>query len=768
MPEAAHRVQCDLCPRLCRVDRDAGELGFCRAPARAKVSQASLHHWEEPCLSGTRGSGTIFFTECNLRCVFCQNAEISQGHLGREVDQAGLVAMMLDLQARGAHNINLVSPTPYIPQIREALVETRARGLSVPVVYNTNAYETVEALRSLEGLIQIYLPDLKYPGDAEGEAMARRYSKAPRYFETATAAIQEMVGQVGPLVLDDEGIARSGVIIRHLVIPGHVEATKRVLNWIRANLPGVPVSLMSQYTPYHRAAEHPEINRRLTRREYHAALDHLFAIGLEEGWTQELSAADEAFIPDWDLDSVPPASGPGTADPTSAGRRFCDSRARAKGSSEGWSHMGFTENGVVTMKYGRGTVEVPLPAGEVLATLRVGETPPLADPAGAIRKALRTPIGSPPLAEVVQPGEIVCVLLNDPTRLANTDFFLPILLDELNRAGVRDGDIFGVFATGSHRPLTEAEMKAIAGRGAGRIQLYNHDSRDEVGLAYAGRTSRGNEVYINRRVLEADRVILTGSVVYHFFAGFGGGRKALVPGVAGFQTIQANHGMMLEPGAEIGRLAGNPVHEDLVEAARLGSPDFLLNVVLDDARRFLGVFAGDFVAAHEAACGLVRQVYGVPLKAQADLVVAGAGGHPKDINVYQVQKAMDNAALAVRPGGVVVLLAECPEGHGNETYHRWMTTHRTPERIEAAIRERFELGGHKAYAVTRLMRRARFVLCSGMPPTLARELLFTPAANPREAVELALEMLGTRTPSIVVMPDAGLTVPVLRVDASLL
>ena len=324
MPEAAHRVQCDLCPRLCRVDRNAGELGFCRAPARAKVSQASLHHWEEPCLSGTRGSGTIFFTECNLRCVFCQNAEISQGHLGREVDQAGLVEMILGLQGRGAHNINLVSPTPYIPQIREALVEARARGLSVPVVYNTNAYETVEALRSLEGLIQIYLPDLKYPGDEEGEAMALRYSKAPHYFETATAAITEMVRQVGPLVLDPDGIARSGVIVRHLVIPGHIEATKKVLDWIHANLPsGVNVSLMSQYTPYHRAAEYPEINRRLTRREYQAVLDHLFDLGLEDGWTQELGSADEAFIPAWDLDTVPPAGdtvGPGSSGLSGSGR----------------------------------------------------------------------------------------------------------------------------------------------------------------------------------------------------------------------------------------------------------------------------------------------------------------------------------------------------------------------------------------------------------------------------------------------------------------
>ncbi len=297
--------RCDLCPRHCRVDREAGRLGFCRAPARAKVVQASLHHWEEPCLSGTRGSGTIFFSECNLRCVFCQNAEISQGDLGREVSVAELARMMLDLQARGAHNVNLVSPTPYVVPIREAIIEAGHGGLTIPVVYNTNAYETVDALRSLDGLVRIYLPDLKYPGDAEGEEMARRYSQAPRYFETATAAIREMHRQVGPLRLDPDGVATRGVIIRHLVIPGHVEATKRVLDWIAADLPrGVHVSLMSQYVPHHRAADFPEINRRLTRREYQAALDYFFAIGLEDGWTQELSSADDAYIPAWEREAA--------------------------------------------------------------------------------------------------------------------------------------------------------------------------------------------------------------------------------------------------------------------------------------------------------------------------------------------------------------------------------------------------------------------------------------------------------------------------------
>lgn len=297
---------CDLCPRLCPVDRDTGQLGFCRAPREPRIAQVSLHHWEEPCLSGTRGSGTIFFSRCNLRCVFCQNAEISHSDYGTLYGRDDLAQAMLDLQARGAHNVNLVSPTPYVPAISEALSEARDRGLTIPVVYNTNAYETVKALRRLEGLVQVYLPDLKYPGGEEGEAMARKYSAAPGYFAAATAAVQEMIRQVGPLTLDESGIAQRGVIIRHLVLPGHAEAGKLVLDWIHGHVPpGVKVSLMSQYTPHHEAARFPELNRRLTRREYAAVLNHHFDVGLEDGYAQEMDSADQAFIPDWRLKGIP-------------------------------------------------------------------------------------------------------------------------------------------------------------------------------------------------------------------------------------------------------------------------------------------------------------------------------------------------------------------------------------------------------------------------------------------------------------------------------
>ncbi|NPV53010.1 MAG: radical SAM protein [Firmicutes bacterium] len=290
--------KCRLCPRRCRADRASGEMGFCGAGILPRVARAALHHWEEPCVSGTRGSGTVFFSRCNMRCVFCQNHRISHGGFGKEIAAGELAGIFLRLQARGAHNINLVSPTPFIPQITEALLAARAGGLTIPVVYNTNAYELPDALRLLDGLVDIYLPDLKYASDE----LAVRYSAAPRYFEFATQAILEMLRQVGPPQFDEHGLVTRGLIVRHLVLPGQVGDSRRVLDWIRANLPlEVYVSVMSQYTPMFRAKSHPELNRRLTREEYDDVLDHFVSIGLENGYMQEESSAREDFVPDFDL-----------------------------------------------------------------------------------------------------------------------------------------------------------------------------------------------------------------------------------------------------------------------------------------------------------------------------------------------------------------------------------------------------------------------------------------------------------------------------------
>lgn len=288
---------CRLCPRSCGINRNSGETGWCQAPLKPKVARAALHFWEEPCLSGENGSGAVFFAHCNLNCVFCQNYQISQEHFGIEVDIPTLAAIFLDLEKQGAHNINLVSPTPYIPQIAQAIREARYRGLQIPMVYNSNGYEAVSALSPLEGLIDIYLPDLKYTATAN----AREFSGAADYFAAAAKAILEMYRQVGAPFFDEAGLMKKGLMIRHLMLPGQLADTLQVLRWIAEHLPeDVAVSLMAQYIPTYRAKQFPPLNRRLTRREYEKAINALLDLNLETGYVQELTSATEDFVPSFD------------------------------------------------------------------------------------------------------------------------------------------------------------------------------------------------------------------------------------------------------------------------------------------------------------------------------------------------------------------------------------------------------------------------------------------------------------------------------------
>lgn len=412
-------------------------------------------------------------------------------------------------------------------------------------------------------------------------------------------------------------------------------------------------------------------------------------------------------------------------------------------------------------KYGKTKFALEMDPAQVAAELKISEKPVLADPAAAIREALRNPIGSAPLAQLVKPGERVVLLVNDSTRVANSEVFLPVLLDELNSAGVPDQDISILFALGTHHILSQEEMTELVGEAvAKRVAMYNSEAKKTEDFITLGTTSFGTPVAFHKRAVEADHIICTGSIVYHFFAGFGGGRKALFPGVSAYETIRHNHSFMLHPNAGLGRLKGNPVYDDQVEGAEMCRPSFLINVVLNEKKEFLGVFAGDYIEAHLAGCQFVESIYGTPLEKPADLVIATCGGYPKDINVYQMQKTMDNAWLAVREGGVIILLAECIEGVGSDMMIEWMKKYQTPERIEEEVRKNFVIGGHKAYAVTRLMKKAEFILVSALPPELASLLLFTPAATLDEAVAIAHKKLGPN-PTTLLMPQGGLTVPVL-------
>lgn len=290
---------CNDCPRQCKVARaeffnEQSMPGVCHSPLQPVVARAALHQWEEPCISGTRGSGAVFFTGCNLRCCFCQNAVISRGGTGVPITSERLRDVYFNLIEQGAHNINLVTPTPY----KQAILESLDQPLPVPVVYNCGGYESLQTIDEFAGKVQIYLPDLKYL-DAR---LAKRYSAAADYPEVATQAILRMYEQVGPYEMDDDGILQKGVVIRHLILPGCVDNTKAVIDWVRSHFADGQVlfSLMRQYVPCGRAAEYPEINRPLTDAEYDEAEQYLFDSGIEDGFVQEKGSASDAFIPAFD------------------------------------------------------------------------------------------------------------------------------------------------------------------------------------------------------------------------------------------------------------------------------------------------------------------------------------------------------------------------------------------------------------------------------------------------------------------------------------
>lgn len=291
---------CTVCPRNCKVDRNISE-GFCRSGALVKVAKAYGHMWEEPCISGNNGSGTVFFSNCNLRCVFCQNHDISQEDIGKEISTERLSEIFLEQQERGLHNINLVNPTHYVPQIKEALKKAKEKGLKLPIVYNSNGYEGIESLKSLEGFIDIYIPDLKYFDDK----YSLKYSKAPNYFAIASAAINEMVRQTGSPIFNEEGIMQRGVIIRHLMLPGLLFDSKKVVDYIYKTYGDeVYLSLMNQYTPMFKAADYPEINKYLNPEHYEALIDHCLDLGYKNAFIQDTGTNTTAFVPDFNLQGI--------------------------------------------------------------------------------------------------------------------------------------------------------------------------------------------------------------------------------------------------------------------------------------------------------------------------------------------------------------------------------------------------------------------------------------------------------------------------------
>lgn len=297
-------MKCDLCPRKCLTDRAKGEKGICGQTDKLKVARAALHFWEEPCISGEAGSGAVFFSGCPLHCVFCQNENIANGTVGKEISVERLAEIFLELQEKGANNINLVTPGHFVPQITKALDQAKQEGLKLPIVYNTSSYETVETIKRLEGYVDIYLPDFKYMSSA----LSRKYSHAPDYAKVAKEAIAEMVRQTKEAQFvdgDEDNLILKGTIVRHLMLPGCMEDSKRIIKYLHETYGNtIYISIMNQFTPLSNLEKYPELNRKINAEEYDALVDYAIDIGIENGFIQEGDTAEESFIPAFDCEGV--------------------------------------------------------------------------------------------------------------------------------------------------------------------------------------------------------------------------------------------------------------------------------------------------------------------------------------------------------------------------------------------------------------------------------------------------------------------------------
>lgn len=405
---------------------------------------------------------------------------------------------------------------------------------------------------------------------------------------------------------------------------------------------------------------------------------------------------------------------------------------------------------------GTGTQTVEVPDKNLLGVLRANEVELGLTGEDEVRRALAGPIGSPKLRDIVKPGEKIAVITSDITRPMPTWKVMPALLDELYAAGVKKEDITLVFALGSHRKQTDEEKRHLAGDRA--FEEINCVDSDPTDCVHMGVTKAGTPVDITRAVAEADRRVCLGNIEYHYFAGYSGGYKAIMPGVSTRGAIQSNHSMMVRDDARAGRLEGNSVRADIEEAGRIVGCDFIVNVVLSEGKEIIKAVAGDPVKAHRAGCAFLDTIYLKELPEAADIVLVSQGGAPKDLNLYQTQKALDNARHAVKQGGVIVLIGSCREGLGERVFEEWMTTSPSPKYMIERIGRDFQLGGHKAAAIAMTLQKAEIYLVSDLKDDFVRKIFLTPQPSAQAALDKAFEKLGPNA-TVLAMPFGGSTLP---------
>ncbi len=417
----------------------------------------------------------------------------------------------------------------------------------------------------------------------------------------------------------------------------------------------------------------------------------------------------------------------------------------------------------VWLPYGKTEVCARIPAKNFLGKIEPKEKPGVDDAIAEIKRALQEPIGTKRISEIAKPGDKVAIVVDDFTRPAPSHLMVPPILEELNNAGVKNEDITIIFACGTHRPVTDEEARRLLGEEiAGKIKYVSHNcsAKDHV---YVGTTkTHGTKVYLNRIFVEADVKILTGDVGLHYYAGYGGGRKSILPGISSCETIQHNHAMLLHKNAHTGILEGNPIHEDMMEAAELAKIDFILNVVLNSKGEIVRAFAGDWRKAFYEGVKLVDEMYKVPVERKADIVVVSCGGHPFDIDLYQAYKAVDGALEVIKRGGVIVWVAECSEGYGNQVFYEWMKKYGTVKEVERAIKRKFKLGGHKAYYLLKALEKAKIILVSVMPDYYAMDIFkLRTSRSVNEAIGEAFRIAG-KNAKVWAIPYGNITQPILK------
>ncbi|RJS81638.1 nickel-dependent lactate racemase [Candidatus Bathyarchaeota archaeon] len=414
----------------------------------------------------------------------------------------------------------------------------------------------------------------------------------------------------------------------------------------------------------------------------------------------------------------------------------------------------------VWLPYGKTEVCVRVPTRNFLGSIEPKEKEGVPDAVLEIKRALNEPIGSKRLDEIVKPEDKVAIVVDDATRPAPSHLMVPPLLEELNNAGVKDENITIIFACGTHKAVTHEEAVKLLGEAVlNRVKTVSHDCKAS-NLVYVGETRKhGTKVYLNHVFAEADVKILTGDIGFHYYAGYGGGRKSVLPGVSGEETIKHNHAMLLHPNAKTGVLDGNPVHEDMVEAARLAKVDFILNVVINSEKEVVKAFAGDVEQAFHEGVKLVDEMYRIPVDRKADIVVVSPGGYPADVNLFQAYKGVDNALEIVKRGGVIILVAECPEGHGNQVFYDWMVKFKDLKAVQREIKRNFVLGGHKAYYLMKALRKAQIFLVSAMPDYYATNIFKLKTARAvNDALNEAFSIVG-KNAKVWVMPYGNFTLP---------